>query len=81
MKIWKREWVFWLAALLVLSGAAGVAWLTAHPSAPIVDENGETLGVCYVDKLDDGPPFRADDLSYLMALSSIAAAAMGRGPH
>lgn len=43
--------------------------------APIRDPNGRTLGVVYVDKVEDASPFGADDLSYLVALSSIAAAA------
>jgi pSer/pThr/pTyr-binding forkhead associated (FHA) protein len=42
--------------------------------APIRDPNGKTLGVVYVDRLGDGSPFCAEDLSYLVALSSIAAA-------
>jgi pSer/pThr/pTyr-binding forkhead associated (FHA) protein len=45
---------------------------------PIIARDGHALGVCYVDQIESKDPFRADDLSYLVALTGIAVAALNR---
>ena len=41
LRFWKREWVFWFAALAALSGAAGLAWLTQNPTSPVLDRTSD----------------------------------------
>lgn len=46
--------------------------------APIVGKTGKPVGVCYLDHTSDHDPFTSEDLSYLIALTGIAAAALER---